>query len=1269
MSNVINWGSINEDEFQNLCNSLYGFEHNKFVSYKSFHAYNAQGRDNGIDGYDESTQTIYQYKFHKQPGNRKVIKDAKDELKKIQCNYLTSEDERWKKAKKWVLVTNIDNSGTLENEWEEKIVKEHKKNVNLTLQLETTVDLEALLIMHPNVKEHFFEKEEPFFFNFDETQKKLKKEGHALDQDLIGRENELKACCNFFDSSETRLDFTGTGGVGKTRFLFECMRRASKIENVTLYWANTSVIEDNPNWHTTIPQNPTKKCVIFIDEPKENTIKNLNALSVEYQLVVINSHQSSLNPRELAPLNHDDIRLIGSQLLSNMQPVIGNQMEALLSRFADISEGLPIWTFIMCQLIQKNWDETKSISCDLTDRLTICNKYIERGIQSIPTTICTPLQANDLLNWLSLYQSISTQHDNVINFLTSEIGAHRNHHIINILDEFVRCHIVKEEKGTYQIAYALMAMHIRRNLLLRDNKPSYFSEKLCHRILDQNDFIQNKRDIIRTMDQMEFQFAKPIGLLAPVAKRLKENTTIRPHDAFEVAKKLYSQPACLLAICKRIRKELPSDPLIQELPGAISTISQYAVDQDRQTVISELVELAPYDYPPFRTKPKGALETIIFSGEGAYDDIAKNTANELIPTLKYSTQHAKAFEYLINPLISIKRTKTEYKETDSHSYIHPDPQKREIRDELLKTVWSLLVESTQETNRHMVLEILTNNLTYTSLEINRHPDYKDLHDLYHQDVTVSLTNLLTFIKAPWASAGEKKIARRIWKLYLNPDRRDTDENKKLAMECETQYLSGPYYSDFDSIMEMGSHATQLVHRVLNDPNANGIEGMIKAAVDFFSGSNQKELRKGYYMKLICDAMGNEYKNPKISHFVGQHIGSTDNKLREVATTVLATYLHRLRETNQSIEHRNLLKKIKDHVQPDQHYDLLTTLYSSLPLNLIDIDFEFFISMIDPTMSNTHHNSLITMWTQFISFDWQVVKRGIEDCLKGLRGNELASTTYTFINTLINTLRTQTERSPNLKLSHDIAKWVFDRLNKLSFCETGEYQPHHQSEAINDNLQQLTESSGFKYSIKAFADILNDRIKRSALTNPFRILPYHQYDVGYQFDFFQLVHTISSDPHDKQEVKKVLKDLFEFLESKYVDIYPHPYEWLVRLDPEGLALPEMIVEKIQYATQHNEIATLKRMGKYASQYPEASAPWQQISRPISRFATVNIENKEELLRTLANDTPHTESHSQPNWEELIENDKKLLDAEVDESLQEFYKLRMEWYRSKVNQGVA
>ncbi len=704
----IEWEKIStQNTFESLVRALLSLEA------PNARLFSRPGADQGIDGLDQVTNTVYQLKFHKNGASSKPIQDANAELAKITRYRQIDPKPLWKSITQWVLITNVaDNPQTTHQRWQDEIVPKFR-NLNLNAVLWTTIELEQMLLRHKHIYVEFFESEARHYLSLNEAIASLNNKGlrdNEYNTVYRERESDRGDFDAFLNSTSSKVFVVwGPGGVGKTRYLLECGLQAQTSWPGNVYWANTAALESTKNFLGGVLADTAN--LIFIDEPSDPKFINvlLEQLSnpesriskwkicialrsqkdTMHAAVFQRQYRNLLVEKNLQELSDTQIEQIVAEC-AQVSGMNSEQMHAITQRIVNLSNGFPIWVHVALKMIEDGFDPNRIPE----DRYNVAREYIEQLVNNVPGQLCEPSQMSVLVKWLGLFRDLNTSDDDAMRFLNLELSLDRTKSISDLIDYLLTKRFISKFGRLVKIKPDVIRDHVIFHALGKpSNQPdtfetTSFGKELGKRIL--NERIPQFQKLLTSIDLAEVYFKRTdgnsLGILNAFGKELVE--TAKTGNTFELGTLLelsksfsYSQPKIIAQLSLAIRSHEPveaeiddkiwgkqtikASTLISKLPDLLKEASRYCIDQStRDQLVREAIELLKHEVskelkgeklPNDGARSSHCIQKMIYGGPNffsSYQNEFKGVALEYIDSIGSLNEIDKgSLKAIISPLV------------------------------------------------------------------------------------------------------------------------------------------------------------------------------------------------------------------------------------------------------------------------------------------------------------------------------------------------------------------------------------------------------------------------------------------------------------------------------------------------------------------------------------------------------------------------------------------------------------------------------------------
>ncbi len=437
---AMNWGMISDGgTFESLMHCLLYAEDPDTI------LFGRPGKDAGQDARSQDGKVVYQAKYRAGMNMTKAVRTALDELEFIK-KYREEEHanhRHWEHAEKWVMVANLQLNPNDHEKWEEEVVPEFEKE-GLTAEYWSRQILEGKLNEHPEIRDVFFEGENRVLTGLQGAREFLRSDytgTTALDIPFVGREDSKVRVQEFVENSEKRiLPITGTGGVGKTRMLYEALEKLSQ-QGWRVLWGLPESMRISSSWFRML--NGNQKTIIALDNPDDlslvravlEQLRGPERADWKVLLGIPLSRSAALRSRivetimadglKLEPLDREHAKTISTAVLGE------DPREEWFSRAYEITKGNPGWTALVTRIAGDQNPDRVPGSED-----AIALRMADQCLDEIPEALRQ--DAKKVLRWLAVWGVVSIEDreldkDEMVKFLNGE-GVSTDT-LLEILDE------------------------------------------------------------------------------------------------------------------------------------------------------------------------------------------------------------------------------------------------------------------------------------------------------------------------------------------------------------------------------------------------------------------------------------------------------------------------------------------------------------------------------------------------------------------------------------------------------------------------------------------------------------------------------------------------------------------------------------------------------------------------------------------------------------------------------------------------------------------
>ena len=857
-----NWGSIGSGAaFQSLVNTLLLFDN------PTNRVFGRPGPDGGLDARSQNGDTIWQAKYHQDPGIDKTLSDATNELTKI-TRYRDPGHPRyplWQAARTWVLVTNLRLNANDHRRWETEVVPLFQP-LGLLPEIWGEERLEALLTAHPHVERSYFGGTNRCFLSLGEAYESLDQEGprqHGLEVPIIGRNDDLQRLVQFTEGSKKIICIHGVGGVGKSRLLFEIGSRLSEQGSRQILWGNVESMAQSAEWFASIsPEQPT---LLLLDEPTDERLigvlaeqlRGTNGRMSQWKVIV--AMRSPKDPilkayrrlpitvrddfHALTSPSADDANLIGRALLDQgpLAAHSGDDKARAVRHIVRISAGIPIWITLAIKVLEST-NSLLSLPSDVAD---IARTYLEEVIEHQPAAIASKRQITALIRWLAIYRRVNVQDEPLIEFLVKITQFANKTELMQALVSLVQRRFVVNrgiQNRLYEIKPDVMSDYVLSDWLSSDSLPdgqaSHEAAEVVRVVMEgfEGKPLPKVEELLHTLAMVEVKaklHGQSLKLLDPLVAALKSEATTQPINHLQVIVQLlesisFARVSDTVDILRAIRlhpqppvqietifgsRTLTHDDVVKSLSWTLFVGGQYAQnDGECKAVLEEmsalfLAESGLHDLPQNDGKrSKDLIPRLISGGPGYLSSYASDA---------YSIALQKLHEIRDGALptdaqLSLCKTFVEFFVTVERSHTSFSDHQFTVSSWVIDLAGS-------EGARRSELRTLLREMTQLPSEVLANFAWSLLSashmsagrgqgknpTQYRADIQNDLQWVKGRIETPGTTLATLKRARSLWHWHAEYDQ--DQELKSLATDCERVYQGDAQVREFDVFFNFERH--------------------------------------------------------------------------------------------------------------------------------------------------------------------------------------------------------------------------------------------------------------------------------------------------------------------------------------------------------------------------------------------------------------------------------------------------------------------------------
>ncbi len=1240
---TLNWGLIQDGGvLESLMHAILYAENSQTI------LFGRSGKDSGQDARTVDGTIVYQSKYRRDMDMDEAIKVALKELETITM-YLEdghTNYDHWKNATRWVLFANLSINPNDDAKWKSKVVPEFKR-MRLVAEYWTQEVIEGKLAENPQIREVFFGQENRVLVGLKEAHDLLKNErigGEAWDIPMLGRTDELALVRDFINSPEKRiLPVIGPGGIGKSRFLYECLVTLSQ-EGWRVLWGLPEAMVNSSQWFRLV--NGTQKTCVALDTPEElgllrKVIEQLSTVERRNWRVIIScrsensevlrwykNHRSFNEAIRLDVLNES----LSKDLINN---ILGDDAEdAWLHTVYRFTRGNPGWLCMIAELTkQGNLKDLPSRADD------IAFLYVKTSLTNFNEE--TSERARILLRWLALWGAFAyeagSNEQNEIVFLERE-GIPRET-LNDLLKKLVETGLVRNwgiGKRCYGIDSLLIRQYVLSDWLLQETEPGVYSVSpagtdLVSKLLSARlPCVEATFQTISHLSLSRLESQATFSLLRPIfdvmAATAKETDLLGQNHITELVAKLgVADPESALDVLTTIRENAKDDQEIEnsfwgkstftrnELLSTLSwTLFTLAERVDIPDVsyrflveFRELAKLVESDLKPSDPgkSPQQLLSRIICK--------SRNSSIFAEPAFKMVNQHltseewwpfigdlAKCIldprretkEWVANWTLGFSRYTLSTKSSDWNRLLGLRKKlfthlQSEQHKALHDRIWSLLSDS------HHSCQYAVNHFKMSDRERQN----------YRAVLIDDLTRCVELLKTP-RTLGEATRARSIWEWYLKYEK--DDRLVATARECEQLYngVSAWRLHDFfrfDSEEELAPETKRIAEMLRNSTSENTFFEFFDEATKYLDAARKNrdtadDWRLGDLAANLADLFSFDPQSDTtgFSAFALGVLVQGDDVNRLARFFVIMVCRIRLGQVKADGE--DVASKWLD--------DLLSHSLSKGP-----VLWGLYANAHPSSTGSITDSEIERIWNfkeTLSKLEWfwllgVMVGSGHESILESVK-REIESVK-----------NDRTEASNCLSRFLDSSQLAYQRFNQTPqksigqwiFEAIGEYQ-------LNGSLLEehafewIRDSSGFQPSMIQFAKLMDSRVNIDTvkdLGDRFEVVP-HDFKVNDWCHF---------DSSNNEDVNAFFSLCGLVLQGSFTATYWIP-KYLVQIDPSG----ELVAAFVKrHLAEHAglDVESVFDLAHLASEYPANSQAWAEIACPIcARTQGMRREDREHIF---------------------------------------------------------
>jgi hypothetical protein len=1277
-----------------------------------------EGRDGGQDVRSGDNTMVYQAKFHKNPTASKAINDAKAELSKI-SKYRSKKHARytqWSDVTHWRLCTNASFNPTDYERWETEIIPLFDQ-IGLKADYWESTTLESLIAKYPAIYNEFFENENRVFITLPEVRSRFEFEPEfvirANQAKFHGRKSELTEIANFLSSNKLFALIHGAGGIGKTRLLFEIGQLQAISGDWQVLWANVASMESNNVWFRTMLVE--RKTLLLIDEPESELhirtlLEQIAYLGSRCKWKVVFTVRSPKDP-VLRLLKNAKIKSKVQEIVLDRLPIASaaDMCFELLSRgkfrseseewrknvalkLANLYDQHPVWMSLAVYVFEEkgNLRNIPESSEDLAEF------YLEEIVKA-QTKYSHQLVIN-ILRWVALLHPVNLENEAVIRTIVSEIDINEKSAVRTLLAWLVSRHVLVKRGARnrlVEIKPDVISEYILKKWLTADidfeNNSiirSDAAEALIFTVIEavQNKSISSKinsilRSIVRTEVTLSYG-SSPIDLLTPLFDGLKSllpnlsaNSRVLLAGLISVVAEYRSDDVVQLSSILRTQiaqaevettifktKQISQDDVILSLAWPVYHAGLGCVTSNqRYKVLNELIKISVEEGKISRdsfNNGKQAIELIGRILEEGTNDGNSFDAEAVELSLNYLTFSKNdelpliAIESMLKTVAGIERTRT-WSENGAlilqKWVMPPDCDAWIIRSNLLSNVREQLEnESTPDTNRILFWHVFIEGHKSVLRAFEQHKPKVD----YLKDELIS--------NMEWAhklllkhklDLKELESARNLWEWHLQFDKDIIliDFAKKL----EKLYFNNALAREFDPLISQNIEGikqketraqTKAIKLAIKAPQS--ITSFVSRALRFFD--DPKRIDEIFHVAKHLGKIGLQY--PSIKSFVIKTFEQSDEYAYIQFASVTASHLvWEVRNNDAKNTHAFVQALIGACCTPKAKTNLLLNTYngiSALRNNSMPTDAEIvqLRAFTDLFLSEGQGPVFVGTIGWTLEYDWEGLKIQINAVISKIPNEQKPWAMTALVDSFYWGIRAANEEDRDFPL--DAGIWLLEKYPQILNLPRGNMVEWHLKE-IFEHVNRPT-----VLWLDSYLKLLSKEEKYERVSFSKQNLPS------------RFVKTLLEEDKDSSEIEAAILGLID-LYSDNGSIGYHLPKFIIDLDPDGLIVPDIVVQKLAaLSLDSQEFA--RRLARIAGQYQLNGSSWRIMALPFVKFVLRQDERTQHSL-FFAMTKSSTSAWSSPVGEvpvffaEKVQEAKNLLNNEKIEHLKRYW----EWYLKEAN----
>lgn len=1214
------------------------------------------GPDMGQDVLSSNREIVYQAKFHKNESASLVISDAKREFKSIQTykNESGPKQTVWQSVKQWILVTNASFNTHDRQIWECEIVPLFAQ-LGLDAKYWEKETVKSKLVNHPELVRAYFGGETRVLLSPAEAIQKESKLNFFVDTLQIpyaGREESFVQVNQFLEQpNKTVLVVHGPGGIGKGRFLLECMNRIVEQNPLTknkkwqVYWALVEDMDKSSNWYEGMV--PEKDTLVFVDEPpSESLLKRLigqssfaNSRSSQWKFIV--AARSSNDPvlhylnspgvkglvQELALEALSDASSI--QMCQNLLEYIQFPDELISEAATKISskfQGFPVWMAIAIQLLKENNDLTQLpnsvgvLAKSYLDEITNNQRQFESD------------KILETLRWLALVREVNSENNGDLEYLANQAKLQSTSELKRIMSHLVQRGVLFQD-GIRNRLYRIKPDVFQEHILMEWLTFPFNSKREPHEHLNVilQDIYDGFKQGYTSIDHLQRMILHNILFLDFTLKQMNEPVRLLRDFLFGIRRTVADWPVQsqsslfnylpilgilyaseVLDICESALNSETSrtkDEQARILSAVVHCVDENAkyvehVEEQEQclNILLKIIDLKSALSLDFRNE-----ETIsrLLTGRSSYrsnfSEVCFQRGKTFLTNLLNQSALEPAdklwLEYLIKPQLRVERHST-YAETRDHFIIYkltvePNSKEWNFRKDLLGILVQILKKN------HFVFEekilfwqLLDQSLGELSFCRSKLKDNLKLYEIAYDSLKSELSEVYQLIQTNIMTLEELIAARKIWDWFC---RYEKDEViKSVAIACENWFQQQiPYAAEYDDLVDWLTQPYEQTERKSHEKGhqlALSAPETIKQFVEqgvTYLGGSQSISR----LSSVAYGIGlfADESTSVWDYLKDALIQEPQNPHFQFAGNICRSWMSKHRKEHPGISTLKLFQSFLALV-PTLESKIILTDYvyeSSWIFDVSPDEFDYLLTVQD----NFKAVNKLVPYLQIIGgmalVDLVKFQSCSEQILASLPLSEKEKGLSALIESLYYAVQRSFEKNKSENPNNDLVFWVLNQVIQL---------PDLDHLGANWHLEEFLKLLK-KPDITWLYEAIKKRIVLAQQNNEYEILPFS--------NFLTTCMTKPSEQDFQQTaIRQAVSHLIDLLWQEPCLLFRLP-KCLVEIDPNGLLVPDTIVKVLIEHDKAHDFDFISYMAQVAGYYHMNEVAWRKIAHQVC----VNIRDQE------------------------------------------------------------